>query len=77
VVLDGDGILDGLQEVTASPEVWSTILRTSCNGGKGRLEIRLRPCRAEHGGVRRAGVDLGNEAHTGDLGGRGGADGEI
>jgi hypothetical protein len=77
MVLDSDGVLDGLQEVAASPEVWSTILRTSYNGGKGRLEIRPRPCRAEHGGVRRAWVDLGNEAHTGDSGGRGGAGGEI
>jgi hypothetical protein len=34
VVLDGDGILDGLQEVTASPRGWSTILRASCIDGK-------------------------------------------
>jgi hypothetical protein len=39
VVLDGDGVHDGLQEITASPKVWSTISRTSCNGGKGRLEL--------------------------------------
>jgi hypothetical protein len=44
---------------------------------KGRLEIRPRPCRAEHGRVRRAGVDLGSVTHTGDSDGRGGAGGEI
>jgi hypothetical protein len=77
VVLDGDGVLNGLQEVAVSPKGWSTILRTSCIGGKGWLEIRPRPSRAEHGGVRRAGADLGNEAHTGYSVGRGGAGGEI
>jgi hypothetical protein len=65
VVLDGDGVLDGLQEVAASPRGWSTILRASCIDGKGRLEIRPRPCHAEHGGVRRAETDLGREVHTG------------
>jgi hypothetical protein len=38
-VLDGYGVHDGLQEIAASPKVWSTILRTSCNGGEGRLEL--------------------------------------
>jgi hypothetical protein len=38
-VLDGDGVHDGLQEITASPKVWSMILRASCNGGEGRLEL--------------------------------------
>jgi hypothetical protein len=38
-VLDGDGVHDGLQEIMASPKVWSTISRTSFNGGEGRLEL--------------------------------------
>jgi hypothetical protein len=77
VVLDGNGIHDSLQEVAASPKVWATILGIPCNGGKGRLEVRPRPCHAEHGGVQRTGADLGNETHTRDLGGQGRAGGEI
>jgi hypothetical protein len=38
-ILDGDGVHDGLQGITASPKVWLTILRTSCNSGEGRLEL--------------------------------------
>jgi hypothetical protein len=65
MVPNGDGVLDGLQEVTACPKKWSTISGASCIGGKGRPEVRPRHGRAEHGGVRREGVDLGNEVHTG------------
>jgi hypothetical protein len=41
VVLGGDGVHDGLQEITMSPKAWSTILRASFNGGEGRLELGI------------------------------------
>jgi hypothetical protein len=56
---NGDGVLDGLQEVTTSPKRWSTILRASCIGGKGRPEVRPRHGRVEHGGVQREGGGSG------------------
>jgi hypothetical protein len=35
----GDGVHNGLQELTASSKLWSTISRASCNVGEGRLEL--------------------------------------
>jgi hypothetical protein len=58
-VPNGDGVLDGLQEVTTSPKRWSTILGASCISGKGRPEVRLRHGRAEHGGVQHEGGGSG------------------
>jgi hypothetical protein len=74
---DGDGVLDGVQESTARSRTWSSTSEASCKLAEERLEIRPRQSRAEHGGVRQEGADLGNEVHTGYSGGRGGAGGEI
>jgi hypothetical protein len=41
VIIGGDGVHDGLQEITASSKVWSTISRASYNGGEGRLELAV------------------------------------
>jgi hypothetical protein len=65
MVLDGDGIHDDLQEITASPKRWSKSSGASCIGGKGRPEVRPRHGRAEHGEVRHDAVVFGNEIHTG------------
>jgi hypothetical protein len=64
-VLDGDGVHDELQEITASPKRWLKSSGASCIGSKGRPEVRPWHGRAEHGEVRRDAVVFGNEIHTG------------
>jgi hypothetical protein len=74
---DGDEVLDDVQESTARSKTWSSTSEASCKLAEEWLEIRPRQSRAEHGGVRRVGADLGSVTHTGDSDGQGGADGEI
>jgi hypothetical protein len=64
-VLDGDGVHDDLQEITASPKRWLKSSEASCIGGKGRPEVRPWHGRAEHGEVRCDAVVFGNEIHIG------------
>jgi hypothetical protein len=39
MILDGDEVLDGVQEITARSKAWSSISGASCNGVKPRLEL--------------------------------------
>jgi hypothetical protein len=39
MILDGDEVLNGVQEITVRSKVWSSISEASCNGVKPRLEL--------------------------------------
>jgi hypothetical protein len=39
VILDGDEVLDGVQEITARSKAWSSISEASCNGVQPQLEL--------------------------------------
>jgi hypothetical protein len=38
-ILDGNGVLNGVQEITAGSKVWSSNSEASCNGVKPWLEL--------------------------------------
>jgi hypothetical protein len=49
VGFDGDGALDGIQEFKARSKAWSSVSEAPCKRVEERLEVRSRPCYAEHG----------------------------